>query len=255
MIQDFAKQVFGSEKTDDRVEVGIGGFIAGVRVSESITLTSDVPDNYVEDGSVINDHIINNPVTISIDGEVADVNEKVLFVPEIALKAIDKSAEILDSLSIVKKTKQQLEKINEFAKPLGNAYKDVEDSFDQGQQLYDYFSGQKAKTIQDDFFDFLNQIYYSKQLITIEMPFRDYKNMRITSLTISKDNTTNQALKYKLSAKEVRFAETILVDSNKYFKAPSPSSKDKVGDKDNKGVVEPKKSALGAGIAFFSGES
>ena len=34
------------------------------------------PENYVEDGSVINDHIINDPITLSISGEVADIHLK-----------------------------------------------------------------------------------------------------------------------------------------------------------------------------------
>lgn len=239
MIQDFAKQIFGYERTDDRQEIGIGGFTADVRITESIQMTSDVPDNYVEDGSVINDHVINNPIVISIDGEVADIHEKVEFVPPILLEAIDKAADIIESTYIGQKTLQMIQKIEKIAEPITKAYDALNDALDKGQQVYDFFSGQKAKTRQDDFFDFLNQIYYSKQLIDIHMPFRTYKNMRITSLTIVKDNTTSQALKYKLQAKEVRFAKTILVDSRKYFqKAPSGSVKGKVSDKQNKGVTE-----------------
>ena len=91
MIQDFAKQIFGYERTDDRQEIGIGGFTADVRVNESIQMTSDAPDNYVEDGSVINDHVINNPIVLSIDGEVADIHEKAIFAPPVLLEAIDKA--------------------------------------------------------------------------------------------------------------------------------------------------------------------
>ncbi len=247
MIKDFAKQIFGYERTDDRQRIGIGGFTADVRVSESIQMTSDVPDNYVEDGSVINDHVINNPIVINIDGEVADIHEKAVFAPPILIEAIDKAGELIANTYIGSKTIQMIQKIEKIAEPITKAYEAVEDALNKGQQVYDFFSGQKAKTRQDDFFDFLNQIYYSKQLISIEMPFRTYKNMRITSLSIVKDNTTEQALKYKLTAKEVRFAKTILVDSRKYFqKAPSASVKGKVADKENKGVVEgQKKSFLG----------
>lgn len=247
MIKDFAKQIFGYERTDDRQQIGIGGFTADVRVNESIQMTSDVPDNYVEDGSVINDHVINNPIVLSIDGEVADINEKVVFAPPILLEAIDKAAEVISNTYLGQKTLQMIQKVEKIAEPITKAYDAIDDALDKGQQVYDFFSGQKEKTIQNDFFDFLNQIYYSKQLISIEMPFRTYTNMRITSLTIVRDNTTEQALKYKLTAKEVRFAKTILVDSKQYFqKAPSSSVKGKVTDKENKGVVEgEKKSFLG----------
>ncbi len=248
MIKDFAKQIFGYDRTDDRQNIGIGGFTADVRVNESIQLTSDVPDHYVEDGSVINDHIINNPIILNIDGEVADINEKAVFAPAILIKTIDKAADIISNTYIGSKTEQMIQKIDKFAEPITKAYDELENALEQGQQVYDFFSGQQEKTIQNDFFDFLNQIYYSKQLIDIEMPFRTYKNMRITSLTIVRDNTTTQALKYKLSAKQIRFAKTILVDSDQYFKKPSSSVKGKTTPKDNKGVVEgetQKKSFLG----------
>lgn len=246
MIQDFSKQIFGYDRVDDRQQIGVGGFTSDVRISESIQFTSDVPDNYVEDGSVVNDHIINNPIVLTIDGEVADIHVKVEFLPEILIKAIDKAEGILNSLYVVQKTQQMIQKVEKYAEPITKAYDGITTALDQGQQLYNFFSGQKEKTIQDDFFAFLNSIYYTKQLIDIEMPFQTYKNMRITSLTIIRDNTTQQALKYKLSAKEVRFAETIFVDKNKYFKAPTPSTAGKVGDKENKGVVEgQQKSFLG----------
>lgn len=250
MIKDFAKQIFGYDRTDDRQNIGIGGFTADVRVNESVQLTSDVPDNYVEDGSVVNDHIINNPVILTIDGEVADINEKAVFAPPILLEAIDKAANIIANTYIGQKTSQMIQKIEKFAEPITKAYDALDDALDKGQQVYNFFSGQREKTIQNDFFDFLNQIYYSKQLIDIEMSFRTYKNMRITSLTIIRDNETNQALKYKISAKEVRFVKTILVDSEKYFQKPSASVKGKVGNKENKGVKEgEKKSFLGSIIS------
>ena len=246
MIQDFAKQFFTKNKVDDRQQIGIGGFTAEVRVSESIQFTSDVPDNYVEDGSVVNDHIINNPIMLTIDGEVADINIKVEFLPEYLAKAIDKAADIVNSLDIVQKTQQMIQKIEKYAERVEKAYEAIDYALGNGNQLNDFFGGPAEDSNQANFFAFLNSVYYSKQLIDIEMPFETYSNMRITSLTIIRDNTTEQALKYKLSAKQVRFAETIFVDKNKYFKAPSPSSAGKVKDKENKGVTEgQQKSFLG----------
>jgi hypothetical protein len=244
MIKNFLKNVASLNKLDDKQRIGIGGFISDVRVTESIQFTSDVPDNYVEDGSFIHDHIINNPIVISIDGEVSDINVQAEFLPDILVKVIDKASNIVNNLYVVQKTQQMIQRVEKFAEPITKAYDTITDAIDNGQQIYDYFKGHKDKSIQDDFFAFLNSIYYNKQLIDIEMPFNTYKNMRITSLTIVRDNTTQQALKYKLSAKEVRFAQTIFVDKNKYFKAPSKSSAGKVGDKENKGVTEGKKKSF-----------
>jgi len=87
----------------------------------------------------------------------------------------------------------------------------------------------------------MDMIYQNKLLISIEMPFGVLENMRITSLTISKDSETDQRLKYKITAKEVRIAKTILIskeDVKKYFKNPSRSTSSKTESKENKGVQE-----------------
>jgi ATP-dependent Clp protease ATP-binding subunit ClpA len=244
MIENFLKNIASLNKLDDKQRIGIGGFIFDVRITESVQFTSDVPDNYVEDGSFIHDHIINNPRVITIDGEVSDINVQAEFLPDILVKVIDKAESIVNNLYVVQKTQQMIQKIEKFAEPVTKAYDAINEAIAGGQQIYDFFNGRPEKTIQDEFFAFLNNIYHSKQLIDIEMPFNTYKNMRITSLTIIRDNTTQQALRYKLSAKEVRFAKTIFVDKNKYFKAPSKSSAGKVGDKENKGVVEGKKKSF-----------
>lgn len=240
-IKDLSRQVFGYNNKDDRQKVGIGGYTLDVRISESIQFTSDVPENPVEDGSVIHDHIINKPLQITLDGEVADIKVKSEFVPVPLINVVDKTSNFLTTISPIKRTVQQSEKIQKKAQSIADAYNKVNDLLEQGQDLYDFFTGQKSKTEQDSFFDFMEMVYQNKLLITIEMPFRNYENMRITSLTVIKDNETNQRLKYKISAKEVRIAKTIMVDKTslkKYFKNPTRSSSPKTQSKENKGVQE-----------------
>ena len=238
MTKDFSKNIGDLNKTDDREQVGIAGFVLDVRINESIQFTSDVPDNYVEDGSFVNDHIINNPIIITLDGEVSDIIQKDIFEPEVTTKNPDKAEDIPTVLYPSNKTASMKQKTDGYAKPLTKAYDNLDNDISKGKQLYPFFKGPEGKSIQSKFFAFLNNIYASKQLIDIETPFQTYKNMRITSFTIIRDNVTQQAVKYKLSAKEVRFAETIYVDKNKYFKAPTPSVAGKTSDKKNQGVKE-----------------
>lgn len=224
-------------------KVGIGGFTADVRVNETIQLTSDVPDNYVEDGSVINDHIINTPTIISIDGEVSDIHIKPNIVDTSISKPFDKISGIALKLFPSAKTAQMVQKVNRITSAVSSAVDTANSFLDAGQDIFNVFSGNSSDP-QQAFFDFIDKIYYSKQLISIETPFKTYDNMRITSLTITRDNTTNQALKYKISAKEVRFAKTLTASlaDTKYFlkkksKGVAKSAKNKVSEKKQKGTV------------------
>lgn len=230
------------KKKDEKQTVGIGGFNLDVRFDSSINFTMVAPENYVEDGSVINDHIINDPITLSISGEVADIHIKPKF-DDFLLETIREKVQFKVINTVL--TKQQQQKIQGVVDKISSVVKLVNKGFD----IYNRFNNRnkpisKVRTVQDDFFDFLESNYINKRLITIEMPFRNYENMLITSLTITKDNSTNQKLKYSLSAKEIRFAEIAYAKADVYFDKPSakPTSttKAKTTAKKDNGVIDTK---------------
>ncbi len=231
-VKSTTHKVFGKNKINDLEEIGIGGFILGVRTNETSNFTSEAPDHYVEDGSVIHDHIINQPVLLNIEGQISDITRKPLFIPSILVKVIDKAVGIDKALYYGTKTQHAWQKINNEPKSLLRVFEGVDTAFKHADETYGALTDTRAKTHQDDFFKLMEDTFERKLLIDIEMPFKVYSNMRITSLAIVRDNTTNQALNYNLSAKEVRFAKVDEVDSD-YFKArpapnPTPSMKDKI---------------------------
>ena len=226
------------KKKDEKQTVGIGGFNLDVRLDSSINFTMVAPENYVEDGSVINDHIINDPITLSISGEVADIHLKPMF-DDFVLETIREKVQFKVINTVL--TKQQQQKIQSVVDKIQSVVKLANKGFD----IYNRFNNRnkpisKARTVQDDFFDFLESNYINKRLITIEMPFRNYENMLITSLTITKDNSTNQKLKYSLSAKEIRFAEIAYAKADIYFDKPSAKTSKKVTKKKDNGVTDTK---------------
>lgn len=230
------------KKKDEKQTVGIGGFNLDVRFDSSINFTMVAPENYVEDGSVINDHIVNDPITISISGEVADIHIKPEF-DDFVLETLREKIQFKVINTVL--TKQQQQKIQSVVDKVTGALKLVQ----KGLDIYNRFNNRneptaKYRTIQDDFFDFLELNYINKRLLTIEMPFRNYENMLITSLTITKDNSTNQKLKYSLSAKEIRFAEIAYAKADIYFDKPTakPTSttRAKTTAKKDNGVTDTK---------------
>ena len=74
MIGDFIKEsIFGSLLSSDTQTIGIGGYTAEVRIRDQMILTSTAPTSYLEDGSFVQDHIINDPISFSLTGEIADI--------------------------------------------------------------------------------------------------------------------------------------------------------------------------------------
>lgn len=245
MIDDIVKG-FLYKKKDEKQTVGIGGFNLDVRLESSISFNMVAPENYVEDGSVINDHIINDPITISISGEVADIHIKPKF-DDFVLETLREKVQFKIINTVL--TKQQQQRIQKVVDKVSDAFKTANKAID----IYDRFINRNeikssVRTSQDDFFDYIESIYLNKKLITIEMPFRNYENMLITSLSISKDNSTNQKLKYSLSAKEIRFAEIAFVKGDIYFEKPTANptitAKAKTATKKDNGVVDTKEAEV-----------
>lgn len=235
MIDDFVKGKLYKKK-DEKQTVGIGGFNLDVRFDSTTNFTMVAPDNYVEDGSVINDHIVNDPITITINGEVADIHIKPVF-DDFVLETLREKVQFKVINTVL--TKQQQQRIQSVVDKVSSAVKLAK----KGLDIYDRFINRNeikssVRTAQDDFFDYIESIYINKKLITIEMPFRNYENMLITSLTITKNNETNQKLKYSLSAKEVRFAEIAYTTADNYFSKPTGQMKDKVTSKKDNGVAD-----------------
>lgn len=222
--------------------MSIGGYVDKVVTNETIQYTSDIPENYVEDGTAISDNVINSPILLSMDGEISETYRRRFLLTNIATEFLDKTQGIVNALYPNQASLQALQKIKGLAINADILAQKIKEKLVKGEEIYDDIKGRKNKGRQQDFVDFLETIHKNKTLVSIQTPLKLCKNMRITALTIIRDNTTEQALKFKLQAKEVRFAKTTFIIKDKYF--PSPSNKEKITSLSEKGTVEPKKSAL-----------
>lgn len=188
-------------------EIGIGGFTALVRVRESYKLTASAPATPVEDGSVVNDHIILNPLTISIEGDVSDVHRRA---SPVLRELREAQAEIgnLTSQYAPARTQTQLSQISALANDALDATRRVDALLDAGEQIGSLFGNQDAAatTNRRQFLDYLEALRNGKQLISIDMPYRRLDRMVITSLTITYDNEI-EASGFVLEAQQVRLAE------------------------------------------------
>jgi len=199
-------------------EIGIGGFTALARVSETYKLGADAPDAAVEDGSFVHDHVILKPITLAITGSVSDVHVRRNPIVRDFIRA---QAEIgnLTSRYAPNRTPSQVAKLGAIANAAADALRQLDALLAAGEQVNKLFGNKDpaGKTIREQFMDDMEALYFGKQAFTIDMPYRQFTNMVITAITFSTDNAQDDT-GFSLEAKQLTFAklETVQI-------APAPA--------------------------------
>lgn len=230
----------GSSSTQ---EVGIGGFTLFARVSDSTAYETQAPTSVVEDGSYIGDHLINGPIKVTINGDVADI-----FV---AAKARSASEKRLPTVGVVNsfrpgRTPSQQQIVAAIIDSFSDRRRDI-DELMSGGQAAKQITGSSAtgKSYREQFIDFIESVHYGKQLVAVSTPYRMHDNMAITSVIVTRDNQRN-ALTFSLTAQKMRIAKTIFVNASQFYKKPAPAVKSQTAGTADKGAQTPA-SGNGAG--------
>lgn len=200
------------QPTTPTEEIGIGGFTALVRVREHYRLAAEIPNTPVEDGSFINDHIIRRPLTITIEGNVADVFIRRSARATVLTRTL---AEIgnLTSQFAPARTQTQLSKIASLANDASDALRRLDSVLDAGQQAYGFLGNrdQAAKGVRESFLDAIEKSYNSGVPIAINMPYRRLNDMVITSFVSSTDNIEDTTT-FTLEAQQLQYASAVFAE-------------------------------------------
>jgi hypothetical protein len=236
MIQDLLNRQFETQTG----EVGIGGFKAFARIRETTNYKSTAPATFLEDGSPVQDHIINEPITITIDGSVGDV-----YIVKSPIEArINQVNETLGKTGIYLplKTQSQIQKANALISDFRDRVRQVDRVIETGRDVLNFGSESGVKSDQEKFIDMMEAYHDSRTLVVIDMPFRRLTNMRITDLSITRD-ANNNALTFKLSAQKIRFTQPIYRLNGELRKAPAGGVANQAGDLSDKGAQAGKQPA------------
>jgi len=208
MIEKFLKTISPDSLIDSEYEkIGIGGFYFYASTSEGATKTATVTANPVENGSTINDHIIKNPTTITISGEVADI---FIETPEpLLLQGLVPPIGIIQDY-LPGRTQTQISKINGMLATANDYYIAADTAIKKGAQLYDFFTDKQAdKSITSKFLEFFDTVYESSSILDVECIDKIFKNMAITSFVTNKLNTNNY--NFTITLQTIVEAKTTLI--------------------------------------------
>jgi len=244
MIRDFiagrAQSLSGGTQ---ETEIGIGGFYLFARVSDSTRYLAQVPTNVLEDGSVATDHIINDPLELTISGEVSDVHVRsrpIEFLPPAIENTVGSISAFLPN-----RTQAQLSQIRAIGQSINDRINQVDSLISIGRNAFNAFSPTtQPKALREQFVDFIESVYYGKQLISIEMPYRVHESMAITSVSIERDNQL-ETLRFEISAQKVELVELVYTDIGQFYKAPAPAVAGKTQGASDKGAQDMNEQSAG----------
>ena len=207
-IRDYLNGQFAGGPDTDAETVGIGGFTTFAQISEKFSRSAKVPTTFLEDGTHVNDHIIREPLTVSIEGNVSDLfvlpSEPVAILQEHQAQ-IGKITQYAPA-----RTQAQLSRVsglvNDFTSAMDKA--DALISSAQGAAKYLGNQDKEAQTNIESFLDAMKGLQATDKLIKISTSFKTYTDMYITSLEVTRDNQ-NRAINFTLEAQKVRIAQTL----------------------------------------------
>jgi len=207
-IRDYLNWQYPSDTDSDSETVGIGGYTAFAQVSEKFSRSAKVPTTFLEDGSHVNDHIIREPLTVSIEGNVSDVYAQ----PSAPVAAFQEAQTQVGNITqyAPARTQAQLSRVSGLVNDFTNAVDRVDAAIDATQGAAKYLGQQdsEAQTNIEAFLKKMEGLQATDKLIKISTSFKNYTDMYITSLEVTRDNQS-KAISFNLEAQKVRIAQTL----------------------------------------------
>lgn len=239
MIRDYINGKVKALSEQQIQQIGIGGFTLYAAVNKSRQRTAQAPVSYLEDGSFSSDDIINDPIRLTITGEVADIhipgsNSLLDLVPPAV-------SETLGAVRgyIPDRAAGTLSKITGIISSVNDRINQIDSAIAAGQKIFG-LAGGGTKTIQEQFLDHMESLYNARQPVFVEMDYRNYTNMAIVDFSDNKDNVED-ALKFNITLQELRFNDLQFTEIAKAFPAPAPAAKSQAEGVANKGAQAPTK--------------
>lgn len=221
MIRDYIKGRRQALASGEDTEIGIGGFRFFARVSDNTNYTATVPTVTLEDGSKAADHIINDLLTMTISGEVSNEYIELTPVPE-QLQALSTSVGQISAF-LPNRTQSQINKIQNIGQSVMDAVDKVDRVINTARDGFNALTGggDAGKLLQEQFIDFIESVYYGKQLIAVDAAYRTHDRMAITSLAIARNNE-DDTVRFEMSLQQVPITKLVEVDISEFYQEPAP---------------------------------
>jgi hypothetical protein len=202
---------------------GIAGFKFHVPETELVRFENEITDHYVDTGSAIQDHIVQKPIVITLNGLVGDYFYSNNKIEDFLARIVPTLTLVKEFLPQITKTlgikygKDKLPKLKQVQVAGGpqapialEAHKNsfnLMDLFKLFQSLY------KLKSAQTRAFLFFECLWKSRTLFSIETTWKRYDNMAVQSIQAKRDNNAD-ITEFSITCKQITFANTLTLSAD-----------------------------------------
>ena len=177
---------------------GIDGFVFDYKISENVTHAAQITDHFCENNTAIQDHVAIEPVKITLVGKVAEL----VFRTNAALAFAQATADRLTPLGVF--TPVQALHAQQFISKSYAALSAVDAALKLTNSMASLFSMEPAKNAQQKAFTGFENLFYARQLFTVETPWRTYDDMIIENWTADQEEASIMETTFSLTFKQIR---------------------------------------------------
>jgi len=178
------------------------GFLFHIVGEESVSISSDITDHYIEDNTALQDHIALRPETITISGFIGELNN---VTPDLLLP--------------VKAVVDRLAMLGGYVPGLTSsalrAYNTAEQLYriaDKAKQALAKLSGFDSGTKQQKAFNEFYYHYLNRQLFYVQTPYAMFSNMAIQSMRFTQNEGDKNSSDIEITFKKIRLAQVLVTE-------------------------------------------
>jgi hypothetical protein len=187
---------------------GINGWLFDVKKTEQIDNEADITDHYMEDNTVINDHVVRKPIRITLSGYIGELVARKSDISNAIPSYLSSSLSTISAYTgeytsgTIQKMQEVISQSQSYANTVNQAIDKTKDIVKQFKSFPD-----PAETAIKAAYNSLYAFFLSEDLLTVQTPFGLEDNMKIEKLSMSVPEDSESYTDISITLKKMRFGE------------------------------------------------
>lgn len=185
---------------------GISGWLFDIPTGESVDLTAEITDHYIESGSFVSDHAVIKPIKITLTGFIGNLVFKVPQ-PGTAEYVAEQTQSKLSAVNsyLGDATPGAVQTAAGIAAQAGYVANQIKAIAKRATNVIDFFKGESQEPDpQTKAYHELKALWLSKQTVSVQTPWEFFGSMMIETISAKKDDASNGYTDFSITLKETR---------------------------------------------------